>query len=92
MLLDLHPDENLSALIRNIKANSSGWMHRDSRFVRFEGWAREYFAVSVSPIARNSVISYINSQPEHHKVHDFHKELKELYALAGLSYNDKDMM
>lgn len=92
MLVELNPDEKLSTLMRDIKAKSSGWLRRDERFMHFDGWAREYFAVSVSPSSKDAVINYINGQVEHHKVHDFGKELVDMYRLAGLDYVEQDLM
>lgn len=92
MLLELNPDLKLSTLMRDIKANSSGWMHRDERFSYFEGWAKEYFAVTVSPGNRPSVIAYINSQVQHHANRNFDNELIEMHKNAGVKYDERDMI
>ncbi len=91
MLVDLNPNEKLSELMRDIKANSSGWLRRDSRFVHFDGWTHEYFAATVSPSSCDAVIKYINGQVEHHKCRDFRMELAELYQLAGIQFDERDM-
>lgn len=91
LLVDLHPDESLSDLVKNIKANSSGWLRRDKRFANFDGWAKEYFAASVSPTARMAVIKYIMQQPEHHSHTALTGELQAIYAESGLVYDDRDM-
>ena len=92
LLIELNPDERLSALMRDIKANTSGWLSRDSRFTQFDGWARGYFAVSVSPSGQESIVNYINSQPEHHKSRDFRDELGDMYASAGIIFDDRDLI
>ena len=92
MLVELNPDEKLSTLMRDIKANSSGWLHRDERFRYFEGWAREYFAVTINPNSRASVVDYINAQVEHHRTRNFNDELEEMYRMAGVSFDERDLM
>ena len=92
LLIELNPDERLSVLMRDIKANTSGWLTRDSRFTKYDGWARGYFAVSVSPSGQESVVNYINSQAEHHKSRNFADELGDMYASAGIIFDDRDLI
>ncbi|MDE6086542.1 MAG: IS200/IS605 family transposase [Muribaculaceae bacterium] len=92
LLVDLHPGTRLTDLVRDIKAFTSKWLKRDSRFNQFEGWAKEYFAESVSVSSKDSVIGYINNQLEHHKVKDFDEELREIFKGANLPFDDRDLM
>ncbi len=66
-------------------------MHRDSKFRYFEGWASGYFACSVSPEERMSVIEYINGQEEHHLHHRLEDEFRRLYSAVGIDYDERDM-
>lgn len=92
MLVDLHQDEKLSDFVRAIKSNSSGWLRKDKRFVKFDGWAKEYFATSVSPRDRDIVTKYICNQQKHHKSRDLGVELKDMYVEAGQTYDERDMI
>lgn len=91
ILLNLHPTITLSALVRDIKAHSSGWMHRDSRFPLFQGWGKEYFAATVSYAGRMDVVEYIKSQQEHHNVVDFDSELELLFTREGMDINNLNL-
>lgn len=78
ILVDLHQTVALSVLVRNIKSYSSGWMRSDDRFCSFSGWAKEYFASSVSPDHKIGVIEYIKNQKAHHQSKYFDNEWLEL--------------
>lgn len=91
VLVDLHPSVTLSLLVQNIKGHSSGWMRNDSRFKTFSGWGKEYFACTVSPQNKLSVIEYIKNQPIHHLGVEFDGEIRKLYNLAGQSYTEYDL-
>ena len=92
MLVDLNPEEKLSAFVRDIKSKTSGWLKRDGRFKAFDGWGKEYFAETVSSNAREAVVNYIKSQPEHHRLKPFAEELRELCDSIGAEYDPRQMM
>ncbi len=91
ILLDLNPTIALAPLMRDIKAFSSGWLSKDNRFTAFCGWADGYYASSVSPQSKLSVIEYIKNQEQHHLQKSFDDELKGLYEASGIAYDDRDM-
>lgn len=91
ILLDLHPTVALSALVRDIKAKSSGWLRQDCRFPYFEGWGKEYFAYTIGYKAKSVIIDYINSQQSHHSNMDYSTEIKLLADNAGLQINEYDL-
>ena len=90
MLVDLNPTVALSSLVRDIKAKSSGWMKSDNRFPLFEGWAREYYASTLSYKDKSTVIQYIINQRIHHNVTDFNTEIELLCANANLVLHEDD--
>lgn len=92
MLVDLNPSISLSDFMRDIKADSSKWLRRDGRFPGFEGWAREYYAVSVSPDGADVVIGYIRGQQEHHGFYGLNDELITMCRYSDLEYHEKDLM
>lgn len=92
MLVDLHPDVNLSQFMRSIISKSAGWLNSDDRFPHFDGWAADYYASSVSPELGPRVEAYIRSQEQHHSTSNFHSELEELYKNAGLWLHPKDLV
>lgn len=91
MLIDLHPSVALSDLMKNVKGKSSSWMRNSQKFISFKGWASEYFASTVSPEHKYMIIEYIKGQESHHYGCDFAEEIKDMYRIADLPYNEKDM-
>ena len=91
LLFNLSPKQALSDVISDIKSRSSQWMSRSGLFPVFDGWARGYYACSVTPEEKGDVIEYIKSQQEHHKEVRFLEEMRWLYRRAGLSWHEDDM-
>ena len=92
LLMDLNPTISLSSLISEIKTKTSRWLNNDERFPLFMGWAREYFATTVSPSDKDRIIEYIKTQPEHHGFMPLYEELKNLHSYAGFSLHENDYM
>ncbi len=91
MLINLNPTVALSSLIKDVKSRASGWMQKDDRFPEFEGWGREYYAATVSPQHKESVINYINNQLQHHLGSSIDDELWQIHQQAGLVYDDRHL-
>ncbi|MBD5213857.1 MAG: IS200/IS605 family transposase [Bacteroidales bacterium] len=91
LLVDLHQTVSLAKLVQDIKGHSSGWMKSDIRFRYFTGWAKEYFASTVSPEHKYAVIEYIKNQKTHHNQVAFDEELTELYHRADQQLTSYDM-
>lgn len=83
ILINQHPDQKLSDVIRLIKGESSYWVnHNNLLKVKFE-WQDEYIAVSVSESIVNKVREYIKNQEEHHKKLTFMDEYNEFINKYG---------
>ena len=74
----------LASIMQSIKQSSSRWMLRNPLFPMFEGWGKEYFAITVSPYDKEKVIEYIKNQEKHHLGKDFDEEMKELIEKSSL--------
>ena len=92
MLIGLNPSIALSNFVRDIKSCTSSWMRQDPRFLYFKGWAKGYYARTISNTEISTVSSYIMNQRTHHHGISFDDELKDLYAHAQLEYDARDMM
>jgi hypothetical protein len=79
----------LSDLVRDIKANSSGWINENhckpSKFAWQDGFAA--FTVSFSQVER--VKAYIRNQKRHHARVDYKAELLTLLAKNQIEYDAK---
>ena len=83
LLFDMPPTLSLSSVMQSLKQSSSRWMLRNPLFPFFEGWGKEYFAVSVSPSVKDSIINYIRNQETHHLKIGFEEEIETFYEEIG---------
>jgi putative transposase len=64
----------LADVLRELKAISSGWVHKEIGLRGF-AWQEGYGAFTVSASQRAAVRHYIEQQAEHHRTHTFREEL-----------------
>jgi len=89
MLLHLPPTVAVANAVRDIKANSSGWVHDEWPARRDFAWRTGYGAFTVSESRRDSVLEYIAAQPEHHKVVSFKEEFLALLRRHKIAYDER---
>ncbi|MCF6284203.1 MAG: IS200/IS605 family transposase [Candidatus Hydrogenedentes bacterium] len=89
ILAALHQDCSVSTVLRNIKANSSKWIHRDFSGHDNFAWQSGYGAFTVSASQKNSVSKYIENQEEHHKTMTFKEEFIGLLKKHGIEYDER---
>tara|TARA_R100000951_G_scaffold105116_1_gene98711 strand:- start:212 stop:673 length:462 start_codon:yes stop_codon:yes gene_type:complete len=89
ILIGMRPNQSVSELMQQIKANSSKWINQKG-FVpgRFE-WQSGYSAFSYDRTAINNVIRYIENQKEHHGVTTFKDEYTRLLKEHNIDYDEK---
>ncbi|MDE5785203.1 MAG: transposase, partial [Duncaniella sp.] len=92
MLVNVSPTISLAKLMQDVKSLSSGWMAADPRFMNFKGWARGYYACSLSPERVDDVRRYIMNQEYHHLGRNFADELSELCRFADLELDEREMI
>jgi REP element-mobilizing transposase RayT len=82
LLAKLRPDLAMSDVLRDLKANASGWMHDV-----FPG-----FLVAM-PLRRQSNVDevrrYIAKQKEHHRKISFRDEFVEFLKANGIEYDER---
>lgn len=88
LLLKLKPKFAVSDIVRDIKANSSGWLNERSRIYKF-GWQDGYAAFTVSESQVPRVAGYIRNQKNRHKKTDFKTELLELLDKNRIEYDER---
>ena len=86
---ELNPNNSISEVARNVKANSSRWIN-EQKFISFQfNWQRGYGAFSYSKSQRESVIRYIKEQENHHKRKTFKEEYLEFLKKYKIQFNEK---
>ena len=89
LLAKLRPDRALSDVLRKLKANASGWMHRV--FPRLENftWQRGYGAFTVSQSNVREVSEYIARQKQHHKKISFRDEFLRFLIANEIKFDER---
>ncbi len=90
LLVDFGPYTARADLLKHIKHNSSYWAARCGKFPMWEGWGREYFCYSVSVDRRDTVISYIKRQKQHHLHRDYEQEMRHMVQNAGHEWHEQE--
>jgi putative transposase len=84
LLPDLPPTILLAQAVRDLKGNSSRWMNQQHPPF---AWQQGYGAFSLGQSQRQTVISYIGRQPEHHKKWSFEEEFITLLRRYHITYD-----
>ena len=77
-------------LIRDLKSESSLWMHRVMRHPNF-AWQEGYGAFSVSAPAVDEVKGYIRNQRAHHAKRGFEVEYLEMLGAGRVQFNKEHL-
>lgn len=89
LLVSLSRQVSVSDALRDIKSNSSSWVHETFPERRDFGWQDGYgaFAVSFSDLDR--IKHYIAGQVEHHRRISFREEFITLLREQGVEFDEK---
>lgn len=86
ILLQLHPAQNLSQVMRQLKSESEEWLNGAQLLKKNFSWSDELIAYSVSPGSLQQVISFIDRQDEYHLTKSFEAEI-EIFLKMDKSEN-----
>ena len=89
LLAKLRPDRALSDVLRELKANASGWMHEVFPELKDFSWQRGYGAFTVSQSNVEKVREYIRRQKEHHTKVSFRDEFIQFLKANGVEYDER---
>jgi len=89
LLARLRPDRALSDVVRDLKANASGWLHDVFPTLEDFCWQRGYGAFTVSASHVERVCKYIARQKEHHRRISFRDEFIQFLTANGIDYNER---
>jgi putative transposase len=88
LLIGLKSPHRLDYFLRDLKADSSEWVHKEVGKKTF-AWQKGYGAFSVSPSNIEGVKRYIFKQAEHHRRKTFQEEYIELLKASGIEYDEQ---
>jgi REP element-mobilizing transposase RayT len=76
-------------LVRDLKSNSSRWIHETFQAAPSFAWQRNYGAFGVSESNIEAVRAYIQNQPEHHKHVPFKDEFLSFLERHKVPYDPR---
>jgi REP element-mobilizing transposase RayT len=88
ILAMLSPKSGISETVGKVKANSSGWVHREFPNHRTFAWQTGYAAFNVSHSGRQAVFDYIAGQEQHHRTVSFKEELIAFLKKHEIQYDE----
>ena len=88
LLVGLRATHRLDYVLRDIKADSSVWVHKTVGQRKFE-WQSGYLGLTVSPSQIERVKRYIVNQEKHHRRKSFQEEYLELLKLSRIEYDER---
>ncbi len=89
VLAKLRPDDSLSNVLRDLKANSSGWLHKVFPELKDFSWQNGYGAFTVSASQIEVVRRYIANQEKHHTKFTFRDEFIKLLRANKIEFDEK---
>lgn len=89
ILAKLRQDKALSDVLRAIKANSSGWIHKTFPGLSAFAWQKGYGAFTVSTSQIEKAQRYIENQATHHQKVSFKEEYVALLKAHGIEYDER---
>ncbi|MEJ7624252.1 MAG: IS200/IS605 family transposase [Pyrinomonadaceae bacterium] len=89
VLAKLRPDKAVSDILRDLKANSSGWMHDVFPDAKDFSWQNGYGAFTVSESQIDKVATYIAKQKQHHQKESFEHEFIGLLQKNSIEFEMK---
>ena len=91
LLVSLARDISVSDAVRNVKTDSSKWIHEAFPKLADFYWQTGYSAFSVSQSQLPAVKHYIANQKEHHRKQSYQDEVRQLLRLHGLEPDEEHM-
>ena len=89
LLAKLRPDVAVADVLRDLKANATGWMHDVFPDLTAFSWQRGYGAFTVSHSNVGEVRRYITNQKEHHKKTSFREELIQFLKANQIDFDER---
>jgi REP element-mobilizing transposase RayT len=89
LLVTLRQHKALADFLRQIKANSSKWVHETFPTAGGFWWQGGYGAFTVSHSGMEAVRAYVANQEEHHKARTFQDEFRELLTRHGVEFDEQ---
>jgi REP element-mobilizing transposase RayT len=91
ILARLRSDHRVSDIVCDLKARTSGWIHRSHAELQHFAWQTGYGAFTVSQSQIEVVRNYIQNQELHHRQTPFSVEYCQLLRKHGLEIDEETL-
>ena len=88
ILTSCSPTIALAEFVRDMKANSSKWLHEEKQHHDFQ-WQTGYGAFSVSYSRIDAIRQYVSNQAEHHETRSFEDEFRMILQRHQIAFEEK---
>ena len=88
LAIGLRPIHCLADVMREIKSESSRWIHDELRLAGFT-WQEGYAAFTFGAQDKESVCRYVLDQEEHHRVKTFQQEYVQMLQRGMVEYDER---
>jgi len=89
LLVGLHPNQSVSDLARDVKANSAKWLN-DNNYIKSKfNWQEGYGAFSYAKSQLDVVVNYILNQPIHHRKKTFKDEYIDFLEKFNVAFDNQ---
>jgi putative transposase len=88
-LVTLAADVAVAAAVRDVKSNSSRWIHQTFPAMSGFAWQEGYGAFTVSRSNLDAAARYVAAQQEHHRQMTFQQEFIALLKRHGIDYDER---
>jgi len=82
-------EASIADTMRDLKANSSKWIHEKNPALLAFAWQGGYAAFTVSPSQIEPLKNYLTRQEEHHRKQTFEDELRELLRRHEIEFDER---
>jgi REP element-mobilizing transposase RayT len=89
LLVSLGRQMSVAETVRQVKSNSSRWVHETFPERSSFEWQKGYGAFAVSYSMVDAVRKYIQNQAEHHRVRTFQEEFRELLRKHEIEWDER---
>jgi putative transposase len=89
VFIGLKPGVNVSAMVRDIKNNSTNFINQQDWMPEKFSWQNGFAAFSYGNSQVESVYNYIKNQAEHHKTRTFREEFVAFLKKFEVNYEEK---
>ena len=88
LLLSLPANRTVADAVRDLRANSSRWLHEQFPQLRAFAWQEGYAAFSIAFAGIERVRAYIAHQEQHHHTVSFEEELRSFLKRHNIAHDE----